>query len=171
MADEELDLDTKGGGKLTKILILLVIVLVLALGGLGAWMFMGKGGEAAEGEGETAKAEEHAPAAAVQPAHYLPLKPEFTVNFADDRKAAYLQVEITVMARKPEALSVVETEMPVIRNDVLNLLSSKTYDELSDRAGKEKLADEILKTIQGIVQAQLHEPGVEAVYFTSFVMQ
>jgi len=170
MADEELDLDTKGGGKLTKILIVLVIVLLLAVGGLGAWLFMGKG---EEGEGEAAEAEgkEHAAAVEHAPAHYLPLKPEFTVNFADDRKAAYLQVEITVMARKPEALSVVETEMPVIRNDVLNILSSKTYDELSDRAGKEALAAEILKTIQGIVAEQLHEPGVEAVYFTSFVMQ
>ncbi len=167
MADEELDLDTQGGGKLTKILILLVIVLLLAVGGLGAWVFLGQDSEDGEGKAaETADAAvEHAPA------HYLPLKPEFTVNFADDRKAAYLQVEITVMARKPEALTVVEEEMPVIRNDILNLLSSKTYDELSHRAGKEALAAEILKTIQGIVQERLHEPGVEAVYFTSFVMQ
>jgi len=167
MADEELDLDTQGGGKLTKILILLVIVLLLAVGGLGAWLFLGQDGE--EGEGKAAEAA-HAPVEHA-PAHYLPLKPEFTVNFADDRKAAYLQVEITVMARKPEALTVVEEEMPVIRNDILNLLSSKTYDELSHRAGKEALAAEILKTIQGIVQERLHEPGVEAVYFTSFVMQ
>ena len=169
MADEELDLDTQGGGKLTKILILLVIVLLLAVGGLGAWLFLGQDKEEgdAEGKGEA----EQSAAVARAPAHYLPLKPEFTVNFADDRKAAYLQVEITVMARKPEALTVVEEEMPVIRNDILNLLSSKTYDELSQRAGKEALAAEILKTIQGIVQARLHEPGVEAVYFTSFVMQ
>lgn len=170
MADEELDLDTQGGGKLTKILILLVIVLLLAVGGLGAWLFLGKGGEEGEGKADAGAQAEHA-AVEHAPAHYLPLKPEFTVNFADDRKAAYLQVEITVMARKPEALTVVEEEMPVIRNDILNLLSSKTYDELSHRAGKEALAAEILKTIQGIVQARLHEPGVEAVYFTSFVMQ
>ncbi len=168
MADEELDLDTQGGGKLTKILILLVIVLLLAVGGLGAWLFLGQ-----DKEGDEAEAKGEAEHAAVEraPAHYLPLKPEFTVNFADDRKAAYLQVEITVMARKPEALTVVEEEMPVIRNDILNLLSSKTYDELSQRAGKEALAAEILKTIQGIVQERLHEPGVDAVYFTSFVMQ
>ena len=169
MADEELDLDTQSGGKLTKILIVLVIVLLLAVGGLGAWLFLGqeKGEDAAEADGKA----EHAAAVEHAPAHYLPLKPEFTVNFADDSKAAYLQVAITVMARKPEALTVVKEEMPVVRNDILNLLSSKTYDELSQRAGKEALAAEILKTIQGIVQKRLHEPGVEAVYFTSFVMQ
>jgi flagellar FliL protein len=165
MADEELDLDVKKGGKSTLIIIILVVVLLLAGGGIGAFLFLGGGDEAGEGEAEEV--------AEVEPAeaHYLPLKPEFTVNFADDKKASFLQVEITVMARETDALDAVQTHMPVIQNNILNILSSKSYDGLISREGKDKLAQEILVSIQQVLEEEIHKPGVEAVYFTSFVMQ
>lgn len=167
MADEELDLDVKKGGKSTLIIIILAVVLLLAGGGIGAFLFLG-------GEEETAGAEagkEAAVTTAPPEAHYLALKPEFTVNFADDHKARFLQVEITLMARESDALDTVQTHMPLIQNNILNILSSKTYDQLITRDGKQQLADEILASIQQVVEEELHKPGIEAVYFTSFVMQ
>lgn len=167
MADEELDLDVKKGGKSTLIIILLAVVLLLAGAGIGAFMFLGGEDEAADGAQDTQTEVGKAP----PPAHYLALKPEFTVNFANDNKASFLQVEITLMARESDALDTVQTHMPLIQNNILNILSSKTYDELITREGKQQLADEILHSVQQVVEEQLHKPGIEAVYFTSFVMQ
>ena len=47
----------------------------------------------------------------------------------------------------------------------------KTAAELSSREGKEELQAEALASIQGILERETGIPGVEAVYFTSFVMQ
>lgn len=173
MADkqEDLDLDVKSGNKLNTILLIVLIVLVLVVGGVGAAWYLLSGdkpaGEEGAQEGETAEQVEAQP----QPAHYLKLEPEFVVNFEDPGKARYLQVEIQLMARDPEILEQVKTHMPVIRSELLILLSEQTFEELSTREGKLKLRDEVLKTVNGILQPAEGEAGIEQVYFTSLIMQ
>ena len=49
--------------------------------------------------------------------------------------------------------------------------SSQTYDSVSTLEGKEALREEALSVIQEILEEETGDPGVEAVYFTSFVMQ
>ena len=168
MADEDLDLDVKKSGKGTKLVLIILIVLVVILAGVGGYLFLAGGeekheGDKAEGEG----VEEIAQMATL----YMPLGKPFTINFADTSKARFLQIEITIMARKQPVLDLVKKHMPIIQDDVINIIGSKTFEELNNQAGKKKLADEILKSIQAVVVEELEEPGVESVYFTSFIMQ
>lgn len=168
MADEDLDLDVKNSGKGTKLLLIVLIVLVLIVAGAGGYLFLAGGddkheGDKAEGEGE----ETATPTATL----YMPLGKPFTINFADTSKARFLQIEITIMARKQPVLDLVKKHMPIIQDDVINIIGSKSFDELNSQTGKKQLADEILKSIQTVVEEELKEPGVEAVYFTSFIMQ
>jgi len=51
------------------------------------------------------------------------------------------------------------------------LFSSQTFDQLSTTAGKQKLQSEALAAIRKIVDDKLGGSGVDALYFTSFVMQ
>ena len=106
----------------------------------------------------------------VKPALYLPLDPAF-VNFEDQSNARFLQVEIQVMARDQATLDAVQRSAPVIRNNILLLLSSQKYDVVSTREGKEKLRGEILAAINKALHDGGSKDKVEAVYFTSFVMQ
>ncbi len=169
MADEDLDLDVKGGSNTTKILLIVLIVLVLLLAGGGGYYFFVVNGKADSEAEENAAAETQA--VETKTALYMPLKPEFTINFADSSKARFLQLEITIMAREQDALDAVEKHMPVVQDNIINILSGKQFDELNKPEGKQKLAEEILKSIQGVVEQEIHRPGVEAVYFTSFIMQ
>ena len=61
--------------------------------------------------------------------------------------------------------------MPVIRNNLIMLLSSQKQAEVSTRDGKEKLRADALAEIQKVLKEQTGETGAEAVYFTIFVMQ
>jgi flagellar FliL protein len=61
--------------------------------------------------------------------------------------------------------------MPAVRDAIIMLFSSKTEDDLLPQEGKEKLRADILKTIRDTLEELTGTPGVEAVYFSNFVMQ
>ena len=104
-------------------------------------------------------------------AEYYPLDPSIVVNFNDDRAIRFLQVGISLMSHDPKAIDAAKAAEPQIRNALLLLFSAQTYDTLSSAKGKLKLQQEALKEVQDVVQKSLGRPGIEAVYFTSFVMQ
>ncbi len=168
--DEDLDLDVKGGGKSNTLLLIILIVLLLVVGGGGAAFFLmgdkDQGEEAAAAEGEHA-----AEAVEEKETHYLELGKEFVVNLEDNRKVNYLQVEIQVMARSSEPLTIIEENMPLVRNKVMLILSSQKYEELNTREGKEKLREAIKQAIQEILHEESANANIEAVYFTSLIMQ
>lgn len=106
-----------------------------------------------------------------QAAVYIPIDPAFVVNFASQGKARFLQVTVEVMTRDPGVTDSVKLHMPVIRNNLMLLLSSQSYDSVSTLEGKEALREQALEVIQQILEEETGDPGIEAVYFTSFVMQ
>ena len=122
--------------------------------------------KAKKGKGEKGEKDEAATAVA-----YLPLDPPFVVNLENSPQARFLQVSMEVMAKAPEAIDDVKKHMPAIRNSLLLLLSSQSYETLSTVAGKEKIRSASLADIQKILQDRTGKPGVEAVYLTAFVMQ
>ena len=102
---------------------------------------------------------------------YLKLEPPLTVNFERGQRISYLQAEVELMARADEVLEGVERHMPVVRNNLLMLFSDQSFDELNTRAGREQLRQEALAEINEVLDERGVDGEIEAVYFTSFVMQ
>jgi len=128
-----------------KLFIIVGVVLALALAGGGALFFLKKK-QAAEGEGEDSHA---APAAAAgkrdlkaKPV-FLPLD-QFTVNLADRDADRYAQLNIVFELTDDKSADVVKNFMPIIRNNILMLLSHKTAADLFEKSGKQTLSNEIL---------------------------
>ena len=175
MADEDLELDDgaeakKGGSKLKLIIILSIVGVVVLGGAVGATLFFtgafSGGGE--EAEAEVAAKKDAAP----KPAQYLPLDPPFVVNFGDETQVRFLQIAVEVMARDPSVLDAIQTHKPAIRNNLVILFSSQDAAAVGTREGKEQLRAATLTEINNIVRKETgSKVGLEAVYFTSFVMQ
>ena len=104
-------------------------------------------------------------------AHFMALAPTFVVNLSDVDVLRYLQVEVEVMSRDEKSLKKMEAVMPVIRNRLILLFGSKSYAELAGRPGKEQLQAEALLQIREALELDPDSEEIEAVYFTSFVMQ
>ena len=193
MADEELELDVTQAksSKLTVILLVVLIILVLVVGGIGAWFFLSNDSEG----GESAEAEDGKPGKVLQPLHYQTMVPEFVVNFGPGSKVRYLQVDLQIATRDEAALAAVNTYRPVLRNDILVLLSGLSFEELSERSGKESLQKQLRRVINKTVvdamkggkkkegadskdeskaadaeEKEIKGP-IENVYFLSFIMQ
>jgi flagellar FliL protein len=105
------------------------------------------------------------------PPNYVELGEPFVVNFAEGNRVRYLQVKIEAMTRDPGIVGAIQTHLPRIRNDLLFLLSGVDYPTLSTVAGKEQMRAEALAKVQAILKEEIGKPGVEALYFTSFVVQ
>jgi flagellar FliL protein len=59
-----------------------------------------------------------------------------------------------------------------VKNDLLMLFGGQKYEDLSTRAGKEKLQKDALASVRSIIEKAGGKPeSIEALYFTSFVMQ
>ncbi len=186
--DDELELDTakaSGGGK-GKVIIIIVAVMLLTSGiVIGVLYFMGGLGGGSKDAAESAREEEHKPLE-IKEAFYLDLQPAFVVNFEDQTHAAFLQVEMQIMARDKSVLDVVSKHTPLIRNNILLILSAQKFESVKTRQGKEALQKTILESLQQTVtESTQQSPGkndkkegaktkplnVEQVYFTSFIMQ
>lgn len=102
---------------------------------------------------------------------YLPLEPAFVVNFRDDESLRYLQVGVTLMSHDPDAINVAKGADPVLRDGLVALFSNQKFSIISDAAGRQQLQEQALVKVRKIVQARLGRPGIDALYFTSFVMQ
>ncbi|HEY0973710.1 MAG TPA: flagellar basal body-associated FliL family protein [Solimonas sp.] len=119
-------------------------------------------------EGEGAEAVPEKPKA---PPLYMTLEPAFVVNLDDPSGLRFLQLQIELMARDQATLDAVKQHNPRIRNALLMLLGQQQIATLAQREGKEKLQAAVLAEIQTALKAETGKGDVEAVYFTSFVMQ
>lgn len=161
---------------LSKIMLLVVVLVVLLLTGGSTVLAMYLGGmfdapveEMVEGdEAAMEGAEVEAPK---PPPQYLPIEPALVVNFDYKGRVGFLQADIEIMARDQAAVSGVQQHMPVIRNNLLLLLSSTSYDDVATREGKEQLAQAAKEEVNAVLAEQGVEAEIEAVYFTGFVMQ
>jgi flagellar FliL protein len=105
------------------------------------------------------------------PALYLELTPAFVVNLADDEAMRFLQVEVQIMSRDPKVIDAAKDHMPRIRNSLLMLFGQQHFHELGTREAKEALQKQALQEVQKALDAEGAPSQVEAVYFTSLVMQ
>lgn len=185
MASDDLELDGdidgedggEGAPKSKKMMIIIIIGVVLLLivgvvGGLFASGFFDD--EAGQTDTEqTADGDDEAAAVEKESAElmYWPLEPAFVLNFEGKSKARYMQIGIEVVMTNAKASAAVKKHSPVIRNEIVLLLSGQKYEEMVTPEGKEQLRAELIEVINGILKQRRVRKGITNLYFTSFVMQ
>lgn len=156
MAEEvkEVKEEKKRGSK--KILLVLPLLLILAGGGGAAYFFL---------FAKKGKKEEAAPMPS-QVGVMLDLG-VFTVNLADRDVDAYARVSITLEISNEKVRQEIDKRMPIVKDAVIDVISSKTSSFVRTPEGRENLRLELIKRINTI----LFEGGVRNIYFTEFVVQ
>ncbi|GBE11571.1 flagellar basal body-associated protein FliL [bacterium BMS3Bbin12] len=102
---------------------------------------------------------------------YLAIAPAFVVNLQDHGGLRFLQIGVEVMTHQHQVIDALNLNMPQVRDRLVMLFSNQTYESVNTLQGKEHLRKEALAQVRRVMQKEIGEPGVDAVYFTSFVMQ
>ena len=127
--------------------------------------------EPADKDGKSSAAKAKAKAEPKAPPIYQAFDPPLVVSFQEQGSMRFLQVTVEVMGRDEETIKAVQTHMPVIRNNLLNIFSGHGFADLISRDGKDAIRKECLTEVQRILKENTGKPGVEDLYFTSFVVQ
>lgn len=146
--------EPKKGANMKMILFAVIGLVVVSAGGVGGFYFL-----------KTSET----PISSAPPPVMLTIWPmdALVVNLADTGGERYLKLVIQLELSHPAVVQELEQIKPKIRDKILDLLTPKTYKELMDLAGKQRLREDIAGRINNI----LSKGKVTKVYFTDFVVQ
>ena len=144
---------------------------VLLLAGAGAAMWYLRvgpfaGGAPRHSEATAAVDEDGKGAKEESKTAILALEP-FIANLADEGGRRYLKATFQIEFSGSSVPPTLPTRLPQVRDLLLTLFTSKTYDDIRTPEGKQQLRDEILARVNQVLDRDL----AKAVYFTEFIVQ
>ncbi len=89
------------------------------------------------------------------------------VNLSDHGGKRYLRVTMALELSDPDVVATIESRLPQVRDAVLMILPTKTYDDVSTTDGKIALRNEVMEKINALIT----KGRVNNIYFTEFVVQ
>ena len=101
---------------------------------------------------------------------YFEFPGDFTTNLKNSRK--FLQVSVGVSTQYDEkVIETVDQHQLALRSVILTIISDFTEEDINGSNGKNKLSEALLKGMNAKLDQLKEFPGIEGVYFTSFVVQ
>ena len=91
----------------------------------------------------------------------------FVVNLADPKGKRYLKVQLKLEVESLEALERTQKAAPKLRDLVIIMLTSLTFEEVMTPEGKIRIRDELLERFNQVMRPD----RVKNIYFTEFVVQ
>ena len=168
MAENELENgEEKKSSK--KIIIIVAVVLLLAGGGAGYYFMSGE--QSPDENGEQVEEVEDVEEEGSDIELYYDLNKALVVNFPKGSGASLIQVSISLLVKGDETVEALKKHEPMIRNNLLMVISAKGAKNLMKREGKEELRSDMLREIGKVMEKMTGKNKVINVFFTTFVMQ
>jgi flagellar protein FliL len=102
---------------------------------------------------------------------YVTFKPALVTNYGGPGRVKYIKADMSIRLESAAVADAVQHNMPLIRNNLLNIMAKQTDETLSGQPGKEAMRQEALKEIQAIIKQETQGEGVLDLYFNSIVVQ
>jgi len=112
----------------------------------------------AQAEQQATKPDELGPMVMLEP---------FIVNLAGGGGNNYLKISIGLELNNPDVEAEITNKMPLIRDTVLMLSSTKTFEDIQSSQGKIMLKDELQMRLNSF----LNNGRIKNIFFTSFIVQ
>ena len=174
-AEQDLKLDQanpeeEAGGSKKKLIIIIVAVVLLIAIAVGATVFLMSGDDAASDEASPEEAAEVVEEVAI-PAQYIKMKPRFIVNYNVGTRQRFLQASIEIMTRSQGVVDAIELHNPMLRNEIVRILSDQDFKALRTPEGRLALKTQLQEQLIALLKSEADVEGIEAILFTDFVMQ
>lgn len=159
-----------GSGQKPIVLIALAVINMLIVAGVGFMLYKGRQKDAAEPKiehvikGEAEAQHKEATEEKEVIGKVVPLE-TFIVNLAGAKGRKVAKVNMELELKGEHAAEEIDKRKAQIRDVIIIILSSKTYEEVSTREGKDNLRNEIKDTVNSF----LVQGKISSVLFTEFI--
>ncbi|RDU58020.1 flagellar basal body-associated protein FliL [Helicobacter sp. MIT 99-5507] len=92
---------------------------------------------------------------------------QFIVNLLAQSGRRYLKTTISLEMTNPELQNEIVTKLPAIRDTIIDVLSSKSLEEVSTTRGKEKTKEEIVQRLNEF----LVDGKIRNIFFVDYAIQ
>ena len=154
-----------------KLMIIMVGVLVLIMVAIGGGLFMMWSKVSAldqavnpPSEEESEEADKEAEQIKIGP--IFPLD-TFIVNLSDQGGNRFLRATMNLELEHDDLIGEMEKRLPQIRDAILMILPTRTYQDIRSAEGKAALRTEILAKMNSLLKKE----AITNIYFTEFVIQ
>jgi len=157
----------EGGSKVLLIVIVVLLLLLLIIGGAVAYFLLSSNDQ--QDNPDQPKQEKVVKKKSSDLTQMGPIYPldQFIVNLVSNNSERYLKCKISLELDAPDLQKELDKKLPAVRDMIIQILSSKTVEEIQTARGKEKLKEEIRRKLN----AMLTTGEIRHVYFTEFVIQ
>lgn len=167
MAEEEVSTEKRGSKGLLIAIIGVLLVLIIAI--IVAVILL-LGGEKEQERTQEVKKERpkvDGRSDYARPGPIFAIPESFVVNLMGQNGRRYAKTSISLEMSAIELQKEVTAKLPLIKDTIIRVLSSKTFEEISTPKGKDKLKEEITQELN----AFMLDGYIKSVFFTEFVIQ
>jgi len=100
---------------------------------------------------------------------YLEMKPKFTVNLAEPKK--YLLINVQLLVEGADAIDKIKKQMPVLRHEMIMLLSGMHIADLQAMEQREALREKTKQVLSDTLSKSQSNDGFKDVFFSEFLIQ
>jgi len=158
---------TESKGSARKWIIIGIAVLVLGGGGYGAWDFLLAEKLLGRDNPQTAETKQSTAQAEAETFGSIYKMDSFIVNLLDREGKRYLKTTIEFEVENDDITKKLTRRTPQLRDAILLLLTSKSFEDISKPEGKLRLKNDLIVRINQILPGA----GIRTIYFTEFVVQ
>jgi flagellar FliL protein len=151
-----------------KLIIIIAVTVILLVVGGGVTFYLMKG-DSSKGEKAEHVAEDEA--AAHSEKLYFDISKPIVVDFPKGSEAKHGRITLSMLAEGAETIEALKKNEPMIRNNLLMLISAQDSSVLKTGEGKEILRKAILDDVTAVLVKMAGKGKVDEIFFTSFVMQ
>jgi len=165
-APEEEEKKKSSPRNILQIIILVLLLSVLGLGGFIAWKLVNLKIPLLTGQAQISQQTSQAEKTGHKPGILVELD-NITVNLADTEESRFLRVKIKLEVENEKAQTKIDAFKTQIKDLIITLLSSKTFNDVRTSQGKFALKEELVWRINRFIGGR----PVKNLYFSGFVAQ
>lgn len=155
-----------------KLMVIMVGVLVLIMVAIGGGLFMMWSKVSALDQAVNPPSEEESEEAGKEAEQQIKIGPifpldTFIVNLSDQGGNRFLRTTMNLELENDDLIGEMEKRLPQIRDAILMILPTRTYQDIRSAEGKAALRTEILAKMNSLLKKE----AITNIYFTEFVIQ
>jgi len=100
---------------------------------------------------------------------YFAFEPDIVTNYISENKIGFIRVTMEIMVKSSEHIAIVEHHSPLLRAAIVELLGSKSEEQIKSSLGKKEIRDDCFEIINELLKKETGQELAVSLLFTKYI--